>query len=135
VHDCDNSDGTCDANTMTVSAKSSWFSKGDLQATKHEDTNQSDLASKINMKLPDHGDRETKDHNISKERQSTVGSATDCLIFAVSAFDALVVEICDWGTDIEVNDESRDAPADGVGQVGPGELFELFGREEPHVEE
>jgi len=87
------------------------------------------------MKLPDHWHRETKDHNISKERQSAVCSATDCLIFTVSAFDALVVEICDWGTDIEVDDEGRDAPADGVGQVGPGELFELFGREEPHVEE
>jgi hypothetical protein len=57
------------------------------------------------------------------------------LIFAVSAFDALVIEICDWGTDIEVDDEGRDAPADGVGQVGPGEHFELLGREEPHVEE
>ena len=81
------------------------------------------------MKLPDHWNRETKDHNISEERQSAVGSATDCLVFAVSAFDALVIEICDWGTDIEVDDEGSDGPADGVGQVGEGEHFELPGRE------
>jgi hypothetical protein len=87
------------------------------------------------MKLPNHWHRETKNHNISKERQSTVGSATDCLIFAVSAFDALVVEICDWGTDSEVDEEGRNAPADGVSQVSPGEHFKLLGREEPYVEE
>jgi hypothetical protein len=57
------------------------------------------------------------------------------LIPAVSAFDALVIKVRYWGTDSKVDEECGYPPADGVGHVGPGEHFELAGREEAHVEE
>lgn len=87
------------------------------------------------MKLPNHRDRETKDHNISKERQRTINRATDSLIFAMPVFYRLVVEERYWLADCEIDEEGGDAPADGVGEVGPGEHSELFGGEETHVEE
>jgi hypothetical protein len=120
---------------MSALVKSSYLSKGDVQAAKHENANQGNLASKINMKLPNHWYRQAKNHDVSKERQGTISCAADGLILAFSVWDSLIVKESYWGTDCEVDEEGGDSPANGVGHVGPGEHFELSGWEETHVEE
>ena len=106
-----------------------------LQATKHEYPYQSDFASEVDVKLPNHRNWKAEDHDIPKERQSAIGSAADNLILAASMFDCLIIIKRNRSADCEVDYESCDSPAKRVCHICPGKHLESPRREEAHVEE
>ena len=135
-HNRRDSDGAGDADAGKESATFLLYIKKEhLQTTKHKNTNQSNLASKIDMQLPNHRNWQAEDHNISEERQGSVDSAADSLVFTLSVWGCLVVEEGNWVANVEVDDESGNSPADRISHVGPSEHLEFLGWEETHVEE
>lgn len=87
------------------------------------------------MKLPNHGNWQAEDHDVSKERKGAVDGTADSLILAMAIFYCLVIVISNWCTNCEVDEKRRNSPADSINHVGPGEHSELPRWEETHVEE
>jgi hypothetical protein len=109
--------------------------RGSSQATQQKDAAETELAPPVHVQVPDYRNRHRQNGDISQKRQRPIHRATNSLILARSAMDALVVVKRHGRAHGEVDNPGGNTPGHGVCHVCVGKVLELLVGEESDVEE